>query len=189
MSKWSDDENKLLIKLVEKKMKWRDISERFPGRTPDSCRVHYHHHNDQQGFDKEMKTNFAKAYERYDHILVSNNRSDDCRLKKETWTPIANELGISWEVVEALHWKMSKDGVARRASAVPSKRRGGNRTSSPVPSCSTECPRDQAASPRPNIQLPPLLQQHPSQLHGQAQLPSFKELLDLAKKSGLDLAR
>ncbi|EED22699.1 hypothetical protein TSTA_061870 [Talaromyces stipitatus ATCC 10500] len=156
-------------------MKWADISKSFPGRKPDSCRVHYHHHIDQQGFDKEMKTNFAKAYE---------------RLKEETWTPIAKELGISWEVVEALHWKMSKDGIARRASAVPSKRRGRNRTSSPVPSCSPECPGDQAASPRPDVQLPPFLHQHPSQLHGQVQLPSFKEVIDgfLAAEDGSDLA-
>lgn len=105
------------------------------------------------------------------------NRSDNCRLKEETWTPVAKKLGISWQAAEALLWKMSKAGIARRAGGVPSKRRGRNRTSCPLPSGSPKSSGGQVASPRSNVRLPPFLHHHPSQLHGQAQLPSFKEVL------------
>lgn len=69
MSKWTDDENKLLVELVGKKKKWKDISKYFPGRSTDSCRVHFGQYLDEPSLDDEMKTNFAKAYELYVEII------------------------------------------------------------------------------------------------------------------------
>lgn len=42
------------------------------------------------------------------------------RLKVEVWTPVAAELGISWEEAEALHWALGKDELACRAEKVQS---------------------------------------------------------------------
>jgi hypothetical protein len=40
-SKWSAEEDALIIDLRGGGMKWEDISKRFPGRSAISCRLHY----------------------------------------------------------------------------------------------------------------------------------------------------
>lgn len=67
--KWSRQEEKLLFELFEKKMEWRDIGDYFPGRTPNSCRLHYYKCLDAQNVDKELKEKYARAYNRYVEIL------------------------------------------------------------------------------------------------------------------------
>lgn len=37
------------------------------------------------------------------------------RLKTDIWTPIAAELGTTWEEAEALHWALGKDEMISRA--------------------------------------------------------------------------
>lgn len=40
-SKWSQEENELLLTLRDSGIMWADIRERLRGRTLDSCRFHY----------------------------------------------------------------------------------------------------------------------------------------------------
>ena len=37
------------------------------------------------------------------------------RRKAEMWCPIAKELGLTWESVDAMHWALGKDEMALRA--------------------------------------------------------------------------
>ena len=39
------------------------------------------------------------------------------RHKAEMWGPIAKELGLSWESVDAMHWALGKEEMALRAQA------------------------------------------------------------------------
>jgi hypothetical protein len=104
-------------------------------------------------------------------------------MKEETWTPLASVLGVRWEEVELIHWITCKKSVARPIGVVHSN---PGRRSSGSPAYSG----GQVASPCPDVQLPSILHQHPSQLHGQAQLPSFQELIHnfSAAEDGSDLA-
>ena len=45
--------------------------------------------------------------------LISN------RLKPDLWQPIANEMGIPWRAVEAMHWAMGEEEMCRRAGVKP----------------------------------------------------------------------
>src|SRR6266536_6419445 len=38
---WSQSEDDMLARLVGQRKSWEDISKQFPGRTRDSCRMHY----------------------------------------------------------------------------------------------------------------------------------------------------
>lgn len=40
-SKWSPEEDALIIDLRGRGMKWEDISKQLPGRSAISCRLHY----------------------------------------------------------------------------------------------------------------------------------------------------
>lgn len=45
----------------------------------------------------------------------------DCqnRMKPDIWTPVARELGIPWRAVEAMHWHLGEQEMARRAGVTP----------------------------------------------------------------------
>ena len=47
---------------------------------------------------------------------LTSTRSD--RRKAEMWCPIAKELGLSWESVDAMHWGLGKEEMALRAQEV-----------------------------------------------------------------------
>lgn len=64
-SKWSSDEDELIIQLRGKNMKWDDISQRLPGRTPIACRLHYQNYIERRGpWDEEKKNLLARLYDR-----------------------------------------------------------------------------------------------------------------------------
>jgi len=45
----------------------------------------------------------------------------DCqpRLKQDMWSQIAEEMGIPWCAVEAMHWQMGQHEMARLAGVIP----------------------------------------------------------------------
>lgn len=65
-SKWSVDEDALIIDLRGSGMKWEDISKRLPGRSAISCRLHYQNYLERRSeWDEERKNKLARLYERY----------------------------------------------------------------------------------------------------------------------------
>ncbi|EEH37608.2 MYB DNA-binding domain-containing protein [Paracoccidioides lutzii Pb01] len=86
-------------------MKWGDISNRIPGRSATSCRLHYQNYLERRSeWDEDRKNKLARQYE---------------RLKKEMWDKIAELLGLPWRAVEAMHWQLGKQEMARRAGVIP----------------------------------------------------------------------
>ncbi|KAI4134211.1 MAG: hypothetical protein LQ347_001722 [Umbilicaria vellea] len=104
-SKWTPEEDALIIDLRGSGMKWEDISKRLPGRSAISCRLHYQNYLERRSeWDEERKNRLARLYERF---------------KPEMWTPLATELGIPWRAAEAMHWQLGEQDMARRAGVVP----------------------------------------------------------------------
>lgn len=67
-SKWSAEEDALIIDLRGSGMKWEDISKRLPGRSAISCRLHYQNYLERRSeWDEERKNKLARLYERYAH--------------------------------------------------------------------------------------------------------------------------
>lgn len=64
-SKWTPDEDALIIELRGSGMKWEDISKRLPGRSAISCRLHYQNYLERRSeWDEERKNKLARLYER-----------------------------------------------------------------------------------------------------------------------------
>jgi hypothetical protein len=64
-SKWSPDEDALIIELRGSGMKWEDISKRLPGRSAISCRLHYQNYLERRSeWDEDRKNKLARLYER-----------------------------------------------------------------------------------------------------------------------------
>jgi hypothetical protein len=64
-SKWSPEEDELIIALRGSGMKWDDISKRLPGRSAISCRLHYQNYLERRSeWDEERKNKLARLYER-----------------------------------------------------------------------------------------------------------------------------
>lgn len=64
-SKWSPDEDALIISLRGSNMKWEDISKRLPGRSVIACRLHYQNYLERRTpWDEEKKDKLARLYDR-----------------------------------------------------------------------------------------------------------------------------
>jgi hypothetical protein len=64
-SKWSAEEDALIIDLRGGGMKWEDISKRLPGRSAISCRLHYQNYLERRSeWDEDRKTKLAQIYEK-----------------------------------------------------------------------------------------------------------------------------
>ncbi|KAI0378265.1 hypothetical protein F5Y04DRAFT_152178 [Hypomontagnella monticulosa] len=119
-SKWSSEEDALIIDLRGSGMKWDDISQRLPGRSAISCRLHYQNYLERRSaWDEERKNKLARLYERF---------------KAEMWAKIAEEMAIPWRAAEAMHWQLGEQDIARRAGTTPfalsaSTTEGGSTTS------------------------------------------------------------
>ncbi|RNJ53521.1 hypothetical protein D7B24_001726 [Verticillium nonalfalfae] len=104
-SKWSPDEDALIIELRGSGMKWEDISKRLPGRSAISCRLHYQNYLERRSeWDEEKKTKLARLYE---------------RLKPEMWAKLAEEMAVPWRAAEAMHWQLGEADIARRNGVTP----------------------------------------------------------------------
>ncbi|KAF5017108.1 hypothetical protein F66182_11009 [Fusarium sp. NRRL 66182] len=104
-SKWSPEEDALIIELRGSGMKWEDISKRLPGRSAISCRLHYQNYLERRSeWDEERKNKLARLYERF---------------KPEMWAKVAEELAVPWRAAEAMHWQLGETDMARRAGVIP----------------------------------------------------------------------
>ncbi|KAM0282558.1 hypothetical protein ACHAQH_002926 [Verticillium albo-atrum] len=104
-SKWSPEEDALIIELRGSGMKWEDISKRLPGRSAISCRLHYQNYLERRSeWDEEKKTKLARLYE---------------RLKPEMWAKLAEEMAVPWRAAEAMHWQLGEADIARRNGVTP----------------------------------------------------------------------
>ncbi|KAK3493103.1 hypothetical protein B0T13DRAFT_403055 [Neurospora crassa] len=104
-SKWSPEEDALIIELRGSGMKWDDISKRLPGRSSISCRLHYQNYLERRSeWDEERKNKLARLYERF---------------KPEMWAKVAEEMQVPWRAAEAMHWQLGEVDMARRAGVVP----------------------------------------------------------------------
>lgn len=104
-SKWSPEEDALIIDLRGSGMKWEDISKRLPGRSAISCRLHYQNYLERRSeWDEDKKNKLARLYERF---------------KAEMWSKVAEEMAIPWRAAEAMHWQLGEQEMARRAGVVP----------------------------------------------------------------------
>ncbi|KAI1825705.1 hypothetical protein F4861DRAFT_162260 [Xylaria intraflava] len=104
-SKWSAEEDALIIDLRGSGMKWEDISRRLPGRSAISCRLHYQNYLERRSeWDEERKNKLARLYERF---------------KPEMWAKVAEEMAIPWRAAEAMHWHLGEQDMARRAGVTP----------------------------------------------------------------------
>ncbi|MCJ1288103.1 hypothetical protein MMC26_007458 [Xylographa opegraphella] len=119
-SKWTPEEDDLIIKLRAPGTKWEEISQKLPGRSSISCRLHYQNYLERRCvWTDEKKNRMARLYD---------------RLKPEMWTPLAIELGVPWRAAELLHWEMGEVEMARRAGVVPfSKASTAGSSSQPSP--------------------------------------------------------
>lgn len=74
-SKWSPEEDALIIELRGSGMKWDDISKRLPGRSSISCRLHYQNYLERRSeWDEERKNKLARLYERFVLLHVHATR-------------------------------------------------------------------------------------------------------------------
>ncbi|KAK1754565.1 hypothetical protein QBC47DRAFT_402979 [Echria macrotheca] len=104
-SKWSPEEDALIIELRGSGMKWDDISKRLPGRSSISCRLHYQNYLERRSeWDEERKNKLARLYERF---------------KPEMWAKVAEEMQVPWRAAEAMHWQLGETDMARRAGVIP----------------------------------------------------------------------
>ncbi|CAK7198930.1 hypothetical protein SEUCBS139899_001598 [Sporothrix eucalyptigena] len=104
-SKWSAEEDALIIELRGSGMKWEDISKRLPGRSAISCRLHYQNYLERRSeWDEERKNKLARLYERF---------------KPDMWAKVAEEMQVPWRAAEAMHWQLGEADMARRAGVTP----------------------------------------------------------------------
>ncbi|RFU32667.1 hypothetical protein B7463_g3650, partial [Scytalidium lignicola] len=101
-SKWTPEEDAVIIELRGSGMKWDDISKRLPGRSAISCRLHYQNYLERRSeWDEDRKNKLARLF------------------KPEMWAKIAEEMGVPWRAAEAMHWQLGEVDMAHRAGVVP----------------------------------------------------------------------
>ncbi|OAX80973.1 hypothetical protein ACJ72_04693 [Emergomyces africanus] len=104
-SKWSAEEDALIIELRGNGLKWEDISKKLPGRSALSCRLHYQNYLERRSeWDEDRKNKLARLYERF---------------KADMWAKIAAEMFVPWRAAEAMHWQLGEHEMARRAGVLP----------------------------------------------------------------------
>ncbi|TQB67445.1 hypothetical protein MPDQ_005761, partial [Monascus purpureus] len=155
-SKWSPEEDALIIDLRGKNMKWAEISKQVPGRSEMSCRLHYQNYLEWPEWDENKKNRLARMYE---------------RLKQNMWTEIAQELAIPWRAAEAMHWELGEQEMARRAGAIPFARSEG-RTKLHAKRNTTHKSKPRHHSPKINHRIP--LSPWPGTILLPPPMPSFQ---------------
>jgi hypothetical protein len=64
-TKWTPEEDALIIELRGRGEKWEAISKMLPGRSAISCRLHYQNYLERRPeWDEDMKDRLARLYER-----------------------------------------------------------------------------------------------------------------------------
>ncbi|EOD42942.1 putative myb dna-binding domain protein [Neofusicoccum parvum UCRNP2] len=70
--KWTEEEEKLLIKLRSSGMKWVDISQQNPGRSATACRLRYQNYTEKKEWGEDEKDMLARLYHRGEMQLASD---------------------------------------------------------------------------------------------------------------------
>lgn len=65
-SKWSAEEDHILVRLRVQDKKWEEIARHLPGRSMTSCRLHYQNYLEKRcPWDEEKSNKLARLYDRY----------------------------------------------------------------------------------------------------------------------------
>ncbi|KAG6255200.1 hypothetical protein E4U23_004649 [Claviceps purpurea] len=99
--RWSGDEETSLLAYKRAGMGWKEISDRLPGRTTESCNTYYHHQCESGPvWPQERKNELCKLYKNH---------------KTSMWAKIGEELKVPWHVAEDIHWILGAVMRAERA--------------------------------------------------------------------------
>ncbi|OWY45891.1 MYB DNA-binding-like protein [Alternaria alternata] len=156
-SKWTPEEDNLIIQLRGRGIKWDDIAKHLPGRSSISCRLRYQNYLEKRAiWDDEKKNKLARCYERF---------------KEQIWQPVATQMGIPWRSAEWMHWQLGEQEMSARAKATvlqphPSTTSTGMSSSSQVPVAPASAPYGftpfNAPQSTPQLhQVPPPMSQGP----------------------------
>ncbi|KAK7533915.1 uncharacterized protein J3D65DRAFT_462596 [Phyllosticta citribraziliensis] len=99
--KWTEEEEKLLIKLRSSGMKWVDISQQNPGRSATACRLRYQNYTEKKEWSEDEKDMLARLYHRF---------------MEDMWKRIADEMCRPWRACERMHWQLGEEEMLRRAN-------------------------------------------------------------------------
>ncbi|KAH7025455.1 hypothetical protein B0J12DRAFT_534027, partial [Macrophomina phaseolina] len=99
--KWTEEEEKLLIKLRSSGMKWVDISQQNPGRSATACRLRYQNYTEKKEWAEDEKDMLARLYHRF---------------MEDMWKRIADEMCRPWRSCERMHWQLGEEEMLRRAN-------------------------------------------------------------------------
>ncbi|KAG6125434.1 hypothetical protein E4U38_007650 [Claviceps purpurea] len=159
-SKWSAEEDAIIIGLRGAGMKWEDVSKRLPGRSAISCRLHYQNYLERRSeWDEERKNKLARLYERF---------------KPDMWSKVAEELAVPWRAAEAMHWALGEADMARRAGVIPFALAAVNLESGPRAAPTTPRASFQFQTHEPmsrNITPPSPRSMHSSRHHSVSSMP------------------
>ncbi|KAG6032442.1 hypothetical protein E4U40_006199 [Claviceps sp. LM458 group G5] len=159
-SKWSAEEDAIIIGLRGAGMKWEDVSKRLPGRSAISCRLHYQNYLERRSeWDEERKNKLARLYERF---------------KPDMWSKVAEELAVPWRAAEAMHWALGEADMARRAGVIPFALAAVNLESGPRAAPTTPRTSFQFQNHEPmsrNITPPSPRSMYPSRHHSVSSMP------------------
>ncbi|KAG5965256.1 hypothetical protein E4U56_001854 [Claviceps arundinis] len=159
-SKWSAEEDAIIIGLRGAGMKWEDVSKRLPGRSAISCRLHYQNYLERRSeWDEERKNKLARLYERF---------------KPDMWSKVAEELAVPWRAAEAMHWALGEADMARRAGVIPFALAAANLESGPRAAPTTPRTSFQYQTHEPmsrNITPPSPRSIYPSRHHSISSMP------------------
>jgi hypothetical protein len=139
-SKWTPEEDDIVIELKGNGTKWDDIAKRLPGRSSIACRLRYQNYLEKdRTWDEEKKIKFAMLYAQYvqsslvliSHLniakslyttrpcLTCRNINADLytRFKNKMWQVVATKMGIGWQSAESMHWQLGEQEMDKRAKA------------------------------------------------------------------------
>ena len=120
-SKWTPEEDNLVIELRGQGMKWDNIAKRLPGRSSISCRLRYQNYLEKRAiWDEEKKNKLAKLYARYilnAYLPTLRMPTKVPRFKNQMWQRVATEMGIPWRSAESMHWQLGEQEMSARANA------------------------------------------------------------------------
>ncbi|KAF1965720.1 hypothetical protein BU23DRAFT_435760, partial [Bimuria novae-zelandiae CBS 107.79] len=99
-SRWSTEEDDLIIELRGQGKKWSDIATQLPGRSSTSCRLRYQNYLEKNViWGEEDKNRLAMVYARF---------------KAQMWQEVAKEMGIPWRLAERMHWELGEQAMSAR---------------------------------------------------------------------------
>ncbi|MCJ1462023.1 hypothetical protein MMC07_000623 [Pseudocyphellaria aurata] len=108
-TKWSKEEDDLIIRLRREGLQWKQAAEHLPGRTAIACRLHY-----QNYLEDRQRGQWEQKMEQWEENMDELARLYH-RMKSEMWANIARQLGVPWRTAECMHWYLGSYDMARRA--------------------------------------------------------------------------